>query len=179
MGLVLGQVLADRVSLGLQTELERYLENYLNLDRAQISASELAWNTLILYIRYPLVAFFSGFASVGILLLPVLAILFGLGLSFSVACFTAVFESAGLWICCASFGMRVLITLPCFFVVAIQAWWAAYRLLMLSLGRGRSRALDIYGKQYWNSALVVLGILLVGACIDFLLTPWLLKLVFT
>lgn len=179
LGIFLGQVSAGAVSPELQTELDRYLMDYVYLDKDQISVAETAWNTLILYVRYPLLAFLFGFASVGVILLPCLALLLGLGLSFSVSCFTAAFGSAGTLLSGASFGFRALVTLPCFLLVAVPAWNASYGLLTLSFGRGRRAAPVLYGKSYWIRFAAVLGILLAGVCGDMLLTPWLLELVLT
>jgi stage II sporulation protein M len=178
-GVLFGQALAGSVSPDLQAELDHYLADYLLLDREQIAATETAWNTAILYIRYPLMAFLLGFASVGVFLLPVVAFLFGLGLSFSVGCFTAAFASDGMLLCCASFGLRVLVTLPCFLTLAVPAWEASRQLLLLSFGRGRRSAAVMFGKPYWLRFAIVLGILLAGVCADLLLTPWFLDLVLT
>ena len=178
-GLLFGQALAGKVSPDLQTELNRYLTDYLYLEQNQISVAETSWNTLILYIRYPFLAFLLGFASVGVLLLPLLSFLFGLGLSFSVSCFTAAFASEGMLLCCASFGMRVLVTLPCFLLVAVPAWGASRQLFLLSFGRGRRSTVVMFGRSYWVRFGIVMGILLAGACADLLLTPWLLRMVLT
>ena len=178
-GVLIGQVLAGRVSLNLQAELQRYLADYLLLNREQIYAAETAWNTLMLYIRYPMMAFLLGFTAVGVFFLPVLAFLFGLGLSFSVGCFTAAFASDGMLLCCATFGLRVLITLPCFLTLAVPAWIASRQLLLLSFGRGRRSMAVMFGRVYWIRFGIVLGILLAGVCADLLLTPWLLELVLT
>ena len=178
-GVLVGQALAGKVSADLQAELHRYLTDYLLLDREQISVAETAWNTLMLYVRYPLMAFLLGFASVGVFLLPVSAFLLGLGLSFSVGCFTTAFASAGMLLCCASFGLRVLVTLPCFLTLAVPAWAASRQLLLLSFGRGRRSTAVIFGRVYWIRFGIVLGVLLAGVCADLLLTPWLLELVLT
>ena len=179
LGVFLGQAIAGGVSAELQAELDRYLNDFVWLDQAQISAAETVWNTLFLYIRYPLMAFFLGFASVGAVLLPCLALLLGLGPSFSVSCFTAAFGVAGMKLAVALFGLRVLVTLPCFLLVAVPAWEASFRLLALSFGRGRRTAPVLYGRAYWLRFGVVIGVLLAGVCGDLLLTPWLLQRVLT
>lgn len=178
-GVFLGQVAAGAVSPGLQSELNRYLMDYVYLDKKQISVAETAWSTLVLYLRYPLAAFLSGFASVGVVLLPCLGVLLGLGLSFSVSCFTVAFGSAGLLLSVASFGLRALVTLPCFLLVAIPAWDASYGLLALSFGRGRRIATAGYSRADWGRFAAVIGILLAGTCADLLLTPWFLEQVLT
>ena len=175
LGVFLGQAASGLVSPELQTELDRYLKDFLCLDKEQISVAESAWNTLLLYIRYPLMAFFLGFASVGAVLLPCLALLFGLGLSFSVSCFTAAFGAVGMQLAWSSFGLRVLVTLPCFLLVAVPAWEASLRLLALSFGRGRRATTVLYDRAYWLRFCMVMAVLLAGVCGDLLLTPWLLS----
>ena len=134
---------------------------------------------MALYLRYPLLAFLLGFASVGVVLLPCLAILFGFGVSFSIGCFTATFGSTGVWIAGASFGLRTLVTVPCFLLLAVPAWETACRLMALSFGIGRRAAPVMYGKTYWVRFGVIFGILLAGVCGDLWLTPKLLGLILT
>ena len=175
LGVLGGQAAASLVSPELQAELDRYLTDFFRLDQERISVAESAWNTLLLYTRYPFMAFFLGFASAGAVLLPCLALLFGLGLSFSVSCFTAAFGTAGMQLALISFGLRVLVTLPCFFWVAVPAWEASFRLFALSFGRGRRAAPVLYGKAYWMRFGIVAAILFAGICGDMILTPWLFR----
>lgn len=175
LGVLGGQAAASLVSPELQAELDRYLTDFFRLDQERISVAESAWNTLLLYTRYPFMAFFLGFASAGAVLLPCLALLFGLGLSFSVSCFTAAFGTAGMQLALISFGLRVLVTLPCFFWVAVPAWEASFRLFTLSFGRGRRSAPVLYGKAYWMRFGIVAAILFAGICGDMILTPWLFR----
>ena len=168
-----GQAAASLVSPELQAELNRYLTDFFRLDQERISVAESAWNTLLLYMRYPFMVFFLGFASAGAVLIPCLTLLFGLGVSFSVSCFTAAFGTAGIKLALISFGLRVLVTLPCFFWVAVPAWEASFRLLTLSFGRGRRAAPVLYGKAYWMRFCTVMAVLFAGICGDMILTPWL------
>ena len=107
-GVLLGQVLAERVPDGTGTELRRYLEDYLRLG-AEPSAGT-AVSAAVIYFRYPLAAFLLGFATIGALLLPAVSMAFGFFLSFSVCCFTATFGGAGVLLALAVFGLRCLVT---------------------------------------------------------------------
>ena len=64
-GVCLGQVLAGRVPDATGQELRRYLEGYLALENGGLTSGDL-WAALVLYARYPLLAFLLGFASVGV-----------------------------------------------------------------------------------------------------------------
>ncbi len=174
-GILLGQVLAGRVPAAAGEELERYLSDYVGLDRGEFSAGTIL-SALLLYLRYPLLAFLLGFASVGVLLLPLTAAAFGFFLSFSVCCFTAVFGADGVLLALSVFGLRCLVTLPCYFLLAVPAWGTAAALASLSFGRGRRAAPVSYGRGCWLRATAVLGALLAGVCLELLISPWLLRL---
>ena len=85
IGTFLGQVFARRVSIGIGLELTQYLEQYL-LTKDEYSLRSI-FSVAVLYIRYPLLAVLFGFSSIGIFLIPGIAILFGFLVSFSVSCF--------------------------------------------------------------------------------------------
>ena len=80
-GVILGQVLAGRVPDETGRELSRYLESYLSLEDGSLTSGDL-WAALLLYGRYPLIAFLLGFASIGVVLLPLTTAAFGFFLSF-------------------------------------------------------------------------------------------------
>ena len=63
-------------------QLSAYLRDYVRLDRT--ASSDAILPALVLYFRYPLLAFLLGFSAVGVILLPCLTAAFGFFLSFSV-----------------------------------------------------------------------------------------------
>lgn len=174
-GVVLGQVLAGRVPAAAGEELERYLSDYVGLDRGEFSAGTVL-SALALYLRYPLLAFLLGFASVGVALLPLTTAAFGFFLSFSVCCFTAAFGTDGVLLALSVFGLRCLVTLPCYFLLAAPAWGTSAALAGTSFGRGRRAAPVRYGRGYWLRAAGALAVLLAGVCLELFISPWLLRL---
>ena len=171
-GILLGQVAARQVLTEAGAELNRYLEGYLLLDipcdwRAAVSA-------LVLYLRFPLLAALLGFASVGVLLIPITAAAMGWLLSFSVCCFTAAFGPHGVLLSLAVFGLRCAVTLPCFFLLAVPAMETSGALAALSFGRGRHTAAVTYG-IVCHRLCVCVPVLLAGVCVDVWLSPWLLQ----
>ena len=70
LGVVLGQVVLEWVPDETGTELKQYLEGYLSLSGESGGAAAALPAALVLYIRYPLLAFFLGFASIGVVLPP-------------------------------------------------------------------------------------------------------------
>lgn len=170
-GIVLGQVFSSRVPDAAGEELTRYLTDFLKLEgRASPGAAASA---AVLYFRYPLAAFLLGFASIGVLLLPLAAGAFGFFLSFSVCCFTAAFGPDGVLLALAVFGLRCAVTLPCFFLLAVPSLERSMALAWLSFG-GR-RAAPVYGREWWRRLGVVSGVLLAGMCAELMLAPWFLR----
>lgn len=169
-GVVLGQVFAGRVPDATGEELTRYLTEFLKVEE---SPPQAALSAAALYFRYPLAAFLLGFASIGVLLLPLAAGAFGFFLSFSVCCFTAAFGPDGVLLALTVFGLRCAVTLPCFFLLAVPSLERSMTLACLSFGRGRAPVL--YGRDWWGRLAVIAGVLLAGICAELTLTPWCLR----
>ena len=164
-GVVLGQVLAGRVPDETGQELSRYLKDYLSLEDGSLTPGDL-WAALLLYGRYPLLAFLLGFASIGVVLLPLTTAAFGFFLSFSVSCFTAAFGQEGVLLAVGVFGLRCAVTLPCYFLLAVPALGTSGALANLSLGRGRRAASVTYGSACWRRLAVCAGVLALGLCVE-------------
>lgn len=175
-GVLLGQMLAERVPGGTGNELHRYLADFVQLGGQEPSIPKAAFSTLLVYYRYPLLAFLLGFASVGIVLLPFAACACGFFLSFSVCCFTAAFGGNGVLLALSIFGLRCLIMLPCFFLLAVPAWGTSASLAAISFGRGRRTAPVLYGKPYWTRLGITAAVLFLGVCAELFLSPALLRL---
>ena len=112
-GIFLGQVLSGRVPDATGDELRRYLEDYMQLGGGGAPTARTVLSALVIYFRYPLMAFLLGFASIGVVLLPGVTAAYGFFLSFSVCCFTAAFGTDGVLLAMAVFGLRCLVTMPC------------------------------------------------------------------
>ena len=166
--------LAGRVPAETGEELRRYLESYLRLGAEP--SPRTAASAVVIYFRYPLLAFLLGFASIGVALLPLLTAAFGLFLSFSVCCFTATFGGAGVLLALAVFGLRCLTTAPCYFLLAVPSWETAAGLAAVSFGSGRRTAPVVYGRACWKRLGICCLVLAAGVCGELTLSPWLLRL---
>ena len=173
-GILLGQVFSSRVPDTTGDELARYLKDFLKVGEEDPSP-RAALSAAVLYFRYPLAAFLLGFASIGVLALPIVTGAFGGLLSFSVCCFTASFGPDGVLLALAVFGLRCVVTLPCYFLLAVPALERSTALACLSLGGGRRAGPALYGREWWGRLAVVAGVLLAGVCADLMLTPWFLR----
>lgn len=176
-GVILGQALSGKIPASTADELNRYLKDYFSLsDRGNFSARSF-FSSLLLYFRYPLLAFLLGFASVGIFLLPAVSAAFGFFLSFSVCCFTAVFGGKGVLLALAVFGFRCLVTLPGFFLLAVPSFQNSTALAAMSFGRGKRVQPIRYDSDWWLRGAVVAAVLATGALGETLIVPQLLRAV--
>lgn len=174
-GIILGQVLSARVPDDAGGELGRYLSDYVRLEEGKAGSPVLT--AAVLYFRYPLLAFFLGFTSLGVALLPCLTMACGFFLSFSVCCFTAAFGPDGVLLALAVFGIRCMVTLPCYFLLAVPSWSASAALASLSFGWGRRAVPAVYGKLFWLRLGGCIAALLAGMWAELYLSPWFLRLV--
>ena len=174
-GIVLGQVLAEQFSASSGAELERYLTDYVTLSGETVPGKRTVLTALVIYFRYPLVAFFLGFASLGVVAIPAATAAYGFFLSLSVCCFTAAFGRDGVLIALAVLGVRCLLTLPCYFLLAVPSLGTSAALASLSFGSGRRAAPVVYGRGCWRRLAIVCGVLLLGVCVELFLAPALLE----
>ena len=176
-GVVLGQVLSAQASGTTGDELKKYLTEYFSLSDHTDFTAKTFLSALIIYFRYPLLAFLLGFASVGVLLLPALSAAYGFFLSFSVCCFAAAFGENGVLLALSVFGIRCLVTLPCYFMLAVPSFGTSASLAAYSLGRGQRVMPVIYGKDWWLRLCISSALLLAGALTELFLSPYFLRLV--
>ena len=166
-GAALGQALALGVPDATAQELRQALSDYYSRQAAPLSLS-LALRTLAAWFRVPALTFLWGFTSLGVPLVWLTAAVFGFALSFSIGCFAAAFGWEGVALSAAAMGVRVLITLPCFFPLALTSM---ERAAWLFRPDGKARP------NRGALAAVCAGVLLIGAALDLYATPRLLRLV--
>lgn len=181
-GLFLGQVLSARVSANTAGELTEYLNGYFSLTSPPEPTAKTVVSAMVVYFRYPLLAFLLGFASVGAVLLPAVTVAYGFFLSFSVCCFTAAFGHNGVLLALTVFGLRCLITLPCYFSVAVPALEKSVGLAAMSLEKSGRPTPPTYGRAWWLRLGAVCVVLAAGVLTELLLSPkllnWVLQMIF-
>ena len=176
-GAFLGQALSARGAEGTAQELRDYLEGYLALP-GEKGFWETLPSSLFLYFRYPVLAFLLGYLGAGAALLPLSAAAFGFGLSFSVCCFTAAFGGAGVLLAMAAFGLRSLVSVPGFFLLAVPALRSSALRATLPFGRGKRVAPPAgNGTGRWKRLGAVSAGLLAGLLLESAISPGLLRLV--
>ena len=174
-GVFLGQAVFEYTTGSTAQELERYVSDFLLLEEAGELTSQAVFSTLVLYFRYPLLALLFGFTAFGVVLLPGLTTVFGFFLSFAVSCFTAAFGKEGTLLAFAVFGLRCMVSIPCYFLLAVPAWKSSVSLAGLYFGCGfRTTTLHLAPKP-WRFIGMVGLVLLLGVCLDLYLTPLFLE----
>lgn len=176
-GVILGQVLSRDLREQTSGELTRYLTDFFSVGLEADGTGRVFLSAVWIYFRYPLLVFLMGLSSVGVALIPVLTMAYGFFLSFSVCCFTAAFGGGGVLLALSVFGLRCLITLPCYFSLAIPALRKSLELAALSLGRGRRTSPTAEDSGGWLRLCTVSAILLAGVLSEVFLSPYLLRLV--
>ena len=172
-GAAFGQVLALAAPDAAASELRQILSDYYqNRQNAQVGLSAALF-TLFAWFRAPVLAFLCGFTPLGVPLVCLTAAAFGLLPSFSLGCFAAAFGWRGVALCASAMGFRALVTLPCFFLLALSSVERAAWLFRVSTGRARRG--EARPKRRRRAALCAL-VLLAGAALDLYGTPRLLRL---
>jgi stage II sporulation protein M len=175
-GVILGRVLSDRAPEGTAAELAKYLTGYFSLEQTEELSAKSILSALLIYFRYPLLAFLFGLVAAGIVLLPVLSAAFGFFLSFSVCCFTAAFGQSGVLLALSAIGIRCFVTMPCFFYLAVPSMERAWMLAGASFSKGKRLSRPAYSSNLWLRLGIASALLLAGSMAELFLTPFLLHL---
>ena len=173
VGACLGQVLARLYPDAAAPELRQSLTDYYRNRESVTFDASLTLVTLRTWFRVPLLAYLWGFTSLGVPLSLLTATAYGFLLSFSVGCFAAAFGWDGILLSAAAMGIRVLITLPCFFLLSLTSMERAAWLFRLTSARGPHR--EARPNRRVCVALCA-AVLLAGAALDLTVTPRLLRL---
>lgn len=173
-GILLGYGLALRRLSDMSEELRRYFDGYVLLAREVSPAAAL--RTLLCYFRAPLLAFLLGFASIGVVLLPLLCAFEGFLFSFSLCCFASALGRADFVLVLALFALRMLIVLPAMLCLSVSAMDKAKALALLSVGGGKRVRGVSYGAAYWYRFGIVCLCLFIGSVLELWLVPQFLAL---
>ncbi len=115
-GVAAGQVLAAGAPDSVSDELREYILEYGELNQKISWKSVLT--TAVTYARYPLIAAPLGLIPGGIAFLCVFITIYGCLISFAAGSFANAWGEFGIVMGLASMGLRCLITLLCFFLLA-------------------------------------------------------------
>lgn len=102
-------------------ELQTYLASFFSLLQSHALVSASLGYTFFSYQKYPVLVFVLGFSSFGLLLIPVVTFYQGFALSFAVSAFLYAGPENSFMIALLLFGLRCLVVLPCYFLLANDA----------------------------------------------------------
>ena len=173
LGMIAGGIYAGRCG---DDGFSAYLTDFCAL-WADGSQEPSLLSAVRLYFGYTALAFLLGFASLGVLLIPLLSVVYGFVSMFAVSCFVSAFGRSGAVLAMGAMGLRQLFVLPCFLWVSAWAWMSADRLLGLALGKGKRCSPVMLDGNYWYRLCLCVVILLIGLGAELYVTPRLLGLI--
>lgn len=157
-------------------ELRRYFDGYFLLAAQDGHSAAAVLRTLLCYFRAPLLVFLSGFASVGVVLIPLVCACEGFLTAFSLCCFAAALGRGSFALLPAMFALRLLFVLPCMMVLSVPAIDRAKALALFSIGSGKRVRPAGSASAYWYRFGIVCVCLLIGSVLELWLLPQLLLL---
>lgn len=170
-----GHLYAGSCSEEAREALSRYLGDYCRLygaGGAEISLLSCA----VMYFGYAVLLFLLGFSAAGVVLIPALSGMFGFFTMYTVSCFVRCYGRAGAALALGAMAVRLVFTLPCFFLLAGAAWPLSTELFALSFGRGKRSSPVLYGSRYFLWFVLCGAVLALGVFCERLLTPLLFRL---
>ncbi len=174
LGGLAGDLYSRNCDEAVRASFHEYLVDYCLLyDRNGVNTP--LFRCVVLYFGYICIAFLLGFSSLGVVLTPVLSAAFGFSSFYIVSCFAQTFGGSGVFLAAALIAVRLLFTMPSFFLVASESLPLSLRLAVLTAGRGKRIEPVFYNSRYFIIFVICLAILCVGVCCERLLTPLLFR----
>ena len=174
-GALAGHLYAGSCGQEAWEALGQYLGDYCRLyDGGGIEISLLS--CVVMYFGYAVLLFLLGFSAAGVVLIPALSGVFGFFTMYTVSCFVRCYGRAGAALALGAMVVRLVFTLPCFFLLAEAAWPLSTELFALSFGRGKRSSPVLYGSRYFLWFVLCAVILALGVFCERLLTPLLFRL---
>ena len=95
--------------------------------------------------------------------------------AYTVGCLVLAFGRPGILAALGILGLRCLVTVPVFFLLAVPSWRVSAGLFRVSFGRGHPFS-PVYDRQWWARFLGACLVLGLGICLDLGLSPRLIQL---
>lgn len=157
------------------SSLKEFISGYIRLVEDGTSAQSSFLTSLINAFKYHLTAVFLGFSVLGIFFIPALSAVRGFFLSFSIAAVIRLFGSGGIVLALSIFGFGTLLTIPCYFILAVQAFSMSFILLRMTLGSGGRVGLFQDKRRFLFNLIICVALLILSAIIETYLTSHLIR----
>lgn len=175
VGAVLGFVLHGVVTPEDDQGLREYILQYAGLTAEKKITPAVLFSVAGSYFRYPLLVILLGQAAIGVVLIPLLCLLQGCSLAFSIACFSSALGRGGVLLAAAAFGLRWLLLLPCLFFLAAEHIGITQRSIPARKKTGGKRRES--DQQRHLRLTLCLFVLLVGVIAEAVLLPGIFQFV--
>lgn len=170
-----GHLYAGSCGEEIWESLAAYLGDYCRLfDAGGVDVTFLS--CAVIYFGYAAALLLLGFSAVGVVLIPALAGVFGFSTMYTVSCFVRCYGRTGAGLALGAMIVRLVFTLPCFFLLAGEAWPLSMELFSLSFGRGKRSSPVLYRSGYFLKFILCAAILALGIFCERALTPLLFRL---
>ncbi|MCL2568383.1 MAG: stage II sporulation protein M [Oscillospiraceae bacterium] len=170
-GIVVGTFSAASLDEAASAALRASMSGHIDQIIAGTATEPGFWSTLWATGRVPLLILFLGFSLFGTPILPMVAGVRGFYLSFSIAVFIRAFGIAGWPLAFVLFGVGALITVPCFFLLASQAFRSSLGLGKAVLGAGKVHLGILCGPGYFGRCGLCAVLILVAVFVELYVTP--------
>lgn len=171
-GCIIGTFSAGFVNDG--TKLDAILTEYLSFYINGKSARPDFFISVLDTFKYHLTAVFLGLSVLGVIFIPVLSAARGFILSYSVSAIVRLLGGKGAWLALSVFGLRTLITIPCFFILSLYAYSASTYIFRQSFSKNIKISASPFNSRTFIACGICFLVLLVSALIDTYLTPYLI-----
>ena len=132
------------------------------------------WDTF----KYPFFVFILGFTFLGLIFIPILLALRGYFVSFSIGTLIKLYGVSGLGLSASIFGIQILFSFPCLFVLSLECFKLAKEQLKFLSGAKYSFTDIFLNKHFIYTVLVCICALIFLTLIEFFITPHLIKYAF-
>lgn len=156
--------------------LDAYLTDYCAVYDAAGGGAVSLPACIALYYGYAAAVFLLGFASIGVAFIPALTGAYGFFTMYTVSCFVRTYGRSGILLAMGALSVRLLFTMPCFFILAGAAWPLSTELATLAFGHGKRSSPVLYEGRYFLLFGLCALILTAGIFCERFLTPLLFRL---
>ena len=150
--------------------LTEYISFYINDSPVNLDFISAAFDAF----KYPLAALFFGLSVLGVLLVPVLSAVRGFMLSYSISAIVRLLGGKGVWLALSVFGIRTLITIPCFFILNVYAYSCSSYIFRQSFSKNMKITASPFNRRAVIVCVICLLVLFASALIDTYLSPLLI-----
>lgn len=151
-------------------ELTDYFSEYLTLTKDGAFIDPSFFTVLADMFRYPLLVFMLGFSVPGVLGVPILSVVRGYTLAFSVSVMVRLYGGDGVLLSLSVFAVSTLITVPCFLILAALSFRSSCLLTLTVIRPDLRSGISPYNAGYFLRCLICFGLLAVAALLDTYLT---------